>query len=209
MKRLFYLICIISLPIIVFFQYDKYRRHHPESVYAFPVSDSIDVDYHDPDKVLRYFQLSEEIGAFGRYCYQEHRVDVLRSTTTDPEAGPMVERYEQMLASARFLEAKLTRSLRLKEEGFSNTQIARLEMGQAEPPQSSMPDNEVLARINDQGALVLAVQQKLREAGILLEVDGIFRTETQLRVREFQQQRGLTPSGNIDMQTLRRLWDVD
>lgn len=205
MKRLFYLVCIIGLPLIGFFQYDNYRRHHPESVYAYPVSDSIDNDYHDPDKVLRYYQLTEEIGAYGRYCYKEHGVDVLRADNTDPEAGPLATRYQQLVAAARHLESKLEHSAELKAQGLHNEAIFAQEQGLTF---SSMDANEdqVLARINDQGPIIEAVQQKLAEKGMQLLVDGLFRAETEQKIREFQQQVGLTPTGLLDIKTFRQLW---
>jgi hypothetical protein len=214
MKQLFYLICIIGLPLIVFFQYDKYRRHHPESVYAYPVSEEIDTDYHNPDKVLRYYQLTEEIGAYGRYCWKEEQVDVLRSDTSDPEAGPMTRRYQELIASARFLENKLEQSARWKQAGYNNEQIAQMELGlgfQSEEEQAmdKVLNNQVLARLNDQGSLVYEVQKKLEERGMDLRVDGIFRFETQQKVRAFQEAENLFPSGAIDLATMRRLWNVD
>lgn len=214
MKQLFYLICIIGLPLIVFFQYDKYRRHHPESVYAYTVSEEIDTDYHDPDKVLRYYQLSEEIGSYGRYCWKEEKVDVLRSDTSDPEAGPMTRRYQELMASARFLENKLEQSARWKKAGYDNEQIAQMELGlgtesEDEQAMEAVLNNQVLARLNEKSALVYEVQKKLEARGMTLRVDGIFRFETQQKVREFQETEKLFPSGAIDLATMRRLWNVD
>ena len=262
LKLVFYAVCIVLLPAIVYFQYESYNRFHGESVYAFPVSNKIDMDYHDPDSVLRYLELSEQIPAFGRNSYQEHGVDVRQSNDGDPDAAVLSKRYQSMVASARFLGAKLERSAELKEQGMSNEDILREESGINQPeslavncppppampeipefpafpafPQipacppmpeipacpampaipecpafpempATLPESLILAKMDDEGHLVLWVQNKLESLGTNLNTDGIFLEETRGSLRDFQQQQGLPVTGHIDVRTLIRLKEI-
>ncbi|GAB4408986.1 MAG: hypothetical protein OHK0039_12430 [Bacteroidia bacterium] len=72
MKRLFYLTVIIVLPILAFFQFDKYRRFHPPSEYSYAPHKGIDLQYHDPEVLLRYYQLATEADTYARHIWYEH-----------------------------------------------------------------------------------------------------------------------------------------
>ncbi|MEL7529887.1 MAG: peptidoglycan-binding domain-containing protein [Bacteroidota bacterium] len=205
MKRLFYIITIICLPLIAFFMFDSYRRHHPESVYAYQPAQDIDHSYYDPDVLLRYHQLCEEIGSYGRYCWKEERVDVLREDITDGEAGPMIQRYQSLIAAARYLEGKLLQSQKWKAEGYSNKQIARAEEGRSTEGETT-PNIGPLAKLGDQNALIMATQEKLQAKGYTLQMDGIFRTETETAIKQFQTDQSLSPSGILDLSTFLALW---
>ncbi|MEL6593566.1 MAG: peptidoglycan-binding domain-containing protein, partial [Bacteroidota bacterium] len=197
MKRLFYSISIICLPLIAFFMFDNYRRHHPEAVYAYTPSQEIDPHYHDPDALLRYHQLCEEIGSYGRYCWREEKVDVLREASTDGEAGVMVQRYQSLIAAARYLEGKLVQSQKWKAEGHDNDKIRQLEVG-GDSFGERLALSKALVQPGEESPLVLSIQQKLIQKGYTLQVDGIFREETQRIIKQYQQDKGLEASGTLD-----------
>ncbi|MEM6346292.1 MAG: peptidoglycan-binding domain-containing protein [Bacteroidota bacterium] len=205
MKRLFYIITIICLPLIAFFMFDNYRRHHPESVYAYQPDQGIDPNYYDPDVLLRYHQLCEEIGSYGRYCWKEEKVDVLREDKADGEAGPMIQRYQSLIAAARYLEGKLIQSQKWKAEGYNNQQVAEAENGRSTEGESLPPINP-LAKLGDQNTITMATQEKLRARGYQLKVDGIFRTQTETVLKEFQAEQGLPTNGVLDLATFLKLW---
>jgi peptidoglycan hydrolase-like protein with peptidoglycan-binding domain len=50
-----------------------------------------------------------------------------------------------------------------------------------------------------------SVQRALREAGYRIAVDGIIGPETRAALRQFQSDHGLTPSGEVNYQTLTKL----
>lgn len=205
MKRLFYIITIICLPLIAFFMFDNYRSHHPESVYAYQAATGIDANYHNPDVLLRYHQLCEEIGAYGRHCWRDEGVDVLREDNTDGEAGPMIQRYQSLIASARYLEGKLLASSKWKAEGLSNEQIILAETGRSSAGEK-LDDIAPLASLGEKNALIMAAQQKLQSKGYTLLVDGIFRTETEAVIKQFQTDQAITVTGALDLTTFLKLW---
>ncbi|MFK7926397.1 MAG: peptidoglycan-binding protein [Bacteroidia bacterium] len=205
MKRLFYIITIICLPLIAFFMFDNYRSHHPESIYAYQAATEIDANYHNPDVLLRYHQLCEEIGAYGRHCWREEGIDVLREDNTDAEAGPLIQRYQSLIATARYLEGKLTQSAKWKAEGHSNEQVILAETGRSSAGEK-LPQIAPLATLGEKNALIMAVQQKLQSKGYTLEVDGIFRAETETILKQFQTDQAITVNGALDLATFLKLW---
>lgn len=63
-----------------------------------------------------------------------------------------------------------------------------------------------LSKIGSRGNEVKAIQQKLKERGILNgSVDGIYGSATQAAVKKFQKQQGMTADGIAGPQTLRKL----
>ena len=68
MKRLFYLICIICLPLILWFQWDKYQRFHPPLEYQYEASGQADLQYHDQEVVAQYQKLILQIGPDARFA---------------------------------------------------------------------------------------------------------------------------------------------
>lgn len=208
MKRIFYLVIIIGLPILIFFQYDRYRRFHPPQDYAFPLNDSIDVHYHDPEMVLKYYETAEQCATYARYCWREARVDVLRHDPYDPEHGDLVRRYQQMTSLARFLEGKLLASARLKAQGFSPADIREWEQQGISPTlfrvlQQTGPYPFI--QVGEEGSAVMAIQRLLKARGRPLQVDGIFDQETQSAIIQAQEGLGLEVNGVVDRSMLEAL----
>ncbi|MDX2286135.1 MAG: peptidoglycan-binding domain-containing protein [Bacteroidia bacterium] len=208
MKRLFYLVVILSLPVLVFFQYDRYTRFHPPSDYAYPPAAGIDSAYFDPRTVQDYYAACGQSGTWARHCWKEWKIDVRAADPADEAARPCLERYQELLARARWLEQQLLASARLKALGYSNDDIRSMAAQGLSPAAYELrriTENPVLARSGDRSAAVFAIQQRLSTLGYSLPVDGIYRTETELAISRFQASRGLFPSGQADRLTLLRL----
>lgn len=214
MKRLFYLVIIITLPIIVFFQFWNYRKFNPPTDYAYTVSQKIDPNYHDPEMVMRYYMTSKEVGNYARYIWKEHRIDVKFADSTDPEEKEFSQIYKSLVASAQFLEGKLEKSLEWKGKGKTNEDIVLLEQGieqkpmkaQVSPdPQANTKVNPILAQIGDNNATVREIQLTLVDKGFDIAVDGIFREETKTAVEAFQKKKKLSETGIVDIDTFIKL----
>ncbi len=59
--------------------------------------------------------------------------------------------------------------------------------------------------LNDEKAAVSAIQNLLRKVGYDIKVDGIFGSQTQRAVRDFQESYGLAPNGRVDLETFELL----
>lgn len=208
MKQLFYLVVIIVLPIILFFQYQNWRRFHPPSTYEYTINEEVDTDYFDPQVVQNYYTAALEAGNYARYCWAEHDIDVRHADLSDPEEAKHVKRYQQHLSSAQYLEGKLLRSTKLKRQGYTQEEIQKIvETGQtpAEMLAERLKNVELYAVKGSRNALVFEIQRILKEQGYQLPVDGIYRDSTEMCVRMFQEKNELYPSGVIDQQTLIQL----
>ena len=206
MKRLFYLIVIITLPIIAWFQYSQYRRFHPPKDYSFPLSDDIDAEYHDPELIKSYYLAAEEIENYASYAWNKHGVDVKMGSPMDPEEKKFVETWQKMIAAARFMELKLKNSKELKAKGMTNEQIRKQEIGISyQLDAKDLLNNQVIAQQGQESGTVYEIQKMLISRGYDIPLDGIFKEETYQAVQKFQQTRNLFPSGIVDMLTLKSL----
>lgn len=212
MKRLFYLILIICLPLIVFFQYRQYQRWHPPSDYTYPISEEIDTDYHDPTVVARYYTVGQEAATLARYAWAEHRIDVRAADAADPKAAPWLTKYQHLWTAAQMLEHRLERAARLKAAGYDPAFIQQIEHNgwtDADAKIQALLQNPVLANFGDENDLVYAVQQMLTKLDYQMPIDGVFKIETQRGIESFQTAQNLRPTGQLDRRTLRKLIEIN
>ncbi len=211
MKRLFQLLLAAGIILILWFEFQSYRRHRASTAYHFAADTVIDWQYHDPTILKEYLMVVEEVGQYGRYAWSKHGVDVLTDSPTDPRSKDFVQTYQGLVSAARFLEAKLAQSAKWKTEGRTNSEIQVLETGAsslADPMAHVAPllNNPTVARPTEQGAIIFEIQKKLATKGYTLPIDGIYREETRRSVQEFQREQHLYPSGVVDMRTLEELF---
>lgn len=208
MKRLLYLVLVITLPLIAFFKYQEYRRFHPPVDYQWEINPDIDVNYHDPEVLLKYYQYAEETGTYARWAWAEHGIDVRTPEDDDPETKEIVARYQQYIAVLRYLEDKLTRST-----GPMSQASPRLPEASTSPQvttpravdSSETLGSLVFAQRGDESALVRDLQQMLAGKGYSLKIDGIFDAETESTLKAFQQDQRLDTTGHADLHTLTLL----
>ena len=200
MKRLALLILIVTLPILTYFQYQKYRRFHPPVDYDYTPSDSIDSNYHDPVVLQQYYQNVYEIGRFARSQWRSQRVDVRYPQEGDPEEKAASQYYQQLLSATALLEDRLVASQRLKERGFDNQAIVHIEQEGWSPQNYWLAQQAPLKGLQkgDKGSGVWALQKLLVNRGYEIPVDGIFSVATEEAVKDLQQTTGNYPSGEVD-----------
>ncbi|MEO0897414.1 MAG: peptidoglycan-binding domain-containing protein [Bacteroidota bacterium] len=209
MKNLFYLVIIICLPLIAFFQFQNWRKFNPPSEYTEAISAEIDPNYHDQDLLLSYYENLQNAATYARYCWKEFRVDVKSEQPHSPKHETYIKTYNQYLTQAQLAKQKLTLSAQLKARGFSNENIKSIEEnGELVPAsiQNSML-NKTIAKEGDRNALIFDVQKKLVERGYEMPLDGFFKTETLDALIKFQTESGIFPSGEIDTETLKKLFN--
>ena len=200
MKRLALLILIVTLPILTYFQYQKYRRFHPPVRYDYTPSDSIDTNYHDPVLLQQYYHNVYEIGSFARRQWYNHRTDVRYPDEGEPEERKASEYYQQLLSPTAQIEDKLIASQELKSRGFDNRAIALLEQEGWSPQNYQLAQQQELKGLKrgDKGSRVWALQKLLVNKGYEIPVDGIFSEVTEGAVKDLQETTGNYPSGTVD-----------
>jgi len=210
MKRLALLVIIITLPLIAYYQYQKFRRFNPPSTYDYVANDSIDVYYHSPETLQHYYENVFEIGAFARRVWHNQGIDVRYPDQDNLEAMQASQYYQQLLKTTTYLEDRLIRSQQLKQVGFDNSEIKTMEDNAWSPEQFRLMRQQLLLDLKrgDEGAAVWKLQSLLRNHGHDIPVDGIFNNITEQALKDFQQDGGLYPSGQVDENSLRKLLEM-
>lgn len=209
MKRLFYIIVIIGIPVIVFFQYQKWTKFSTPNQYDYSISNEIDNHYFDQNLVKLYYQNSSEIGSYARSVWYTDGIDVKNYNQNDPESKNKAIYYEFLVAQTKMIEKKLEESKALKQQGLNNQQIKTLfETGISlqEKQKEELIKSYVGVQFGDFNQQVFEVQKKLNDLGYTLPVDGNFRNSTQESIRKFQTDNNLAPTGLIDLKTSQFLF---
>lgn len=207
MKKIFYLIIIITLPLIAFFQYKDYMRFRPEAGYDFELKQNVDVNYYDQNLVQEYFRNAVEIGAVARRSWYNSEIDV-RFPGESIEAQNAAALYNQLISRNRYIEAKLLESAKYKSDGYTDAQVRDMEMG-IDPGKRRLMDQKqnyigITTGIN--GVYAWTVQKKLADKGYELPLDGVFLVESDNALKAFQGDNGLFPSGIVDEETFEKLF---
>lgn len=206
MKRLFYLLAIVVLPIVAWVEIDRYRRLHAPGDYAYAIPDSLDWDYHDPELLISFLQSASQAEAYARGTWREHKIDVLRPSPRDAEAQFHARTYAAYRAAAQVLEQKLLRAARLKRQGWTQAQIRQWESDSTREILELLTNNPVIAELGQKSPLVYEVQRLLARKGYTLPIDGNFQEITRTALLQYQSDHQLYPSGLLDRYTLHHLF---
>jgi hypothetical protein len=210
MKKLLFLILIITLPIIAYFEYVSWKRFHPAKDYSYRLSDEIDINYHNHDLVQEYFENALEIGRYAKQKYFNEEIDVEFPDEQNIEAVNASKYYAKLKARTLYLEGLLKESSKLKKEGLSNQEIELIEtLGFSIEGLRAYQDSEnyVGLKSGTKSKYVWDIQKKLTEKGYEVPIDGLFGVETESQLRAFQRANNLYPSGETDRDTFDRLFD--
>ena len=203
MKKLAYLVIIVSLPVLLFFQYRSYTRFNPPEQFGFVPSDSIDINFHNPLLLKEYYKLRFEIPAFARQQWSEHSIDV-RYPNASEEAQKATEHYTNLLATAHLIEDKLKQSFLLKQQGFNNADIQKMQEEGLTAAAYELHNWQGLVGIakGDKSSAVWELQKLLRKHGHDIPQDGIFDIETENALKALQTEHSHFPSGVVEKNTL-------
>lgn len=208
MKRLLFLVIIVTLPVIVFFEWMAYKRTHFPADFIYQTSDQLDLNYYQPELVADYFESATSLEHFGRHCWKEYKLDVLVDKPVESPKKDLVMAYQQKLAHVKHIEALLEKSNALKQKGLKNDVVRlMLEHDMTESDLEAhlfLGDKKTLG-FEDQGEGVFKAQQLLKQKGYDLPVDGFFERQTLEAVKAFQESVNIYPTGKIGDLTVKKL----
>jgi N-acetyl-anhydromuramyl-L-alanine amidase AmpD len=208
MKRLLFLILIVTLPVIAFFEWMAYKRAHFPADFIYQTSDSLDLNYHQPELIADYFQSATELEHFGRYCWKEYKLDVLGDQPMESPQKDLVKAYQLKFAHVKHTEALLERSYALKQKGLKDKVVQLMlehDMTESDLEAYLFLGEKEKLEFEDQGDGVFKAQQLLKQKGYDLPVDGYFEKKTLEAVKAFQRSAGIFPSGKIGDLTVKKL----
>lgn len=207
MKRLLTIVILLGVISYIVVQYLKDRRFNPPSAYDYSISETIDKNYFDQLVVKEYYKNALEVGSYARSLWNNDGIDVRNMDRENFKSTQATEYYNLLIATTKMLEDKLEESAKYKAQGYSREQIRVIMEDGLTPEDIQYEEKSHLLGlgmgVNGQGAMEL--QQMLNDKGDSLLVDGIFNTITRYRLRVFQTDNGLYPSGSVDKKTLKAL----
>ena len=207
MKRLLTIAILLGVISYIVVQYLKDRRFNPPSAYDYPISETIDKDYFDQLVVKDYYKNALDVGSYARSLWNNDGIDVRYMDRESFESTQATEYYNLLWATTKMLEGKLEQSAKYKAQGYSPDQIKVIMEDGLTPEDIKYHENGHLLglSIGVNGQETMELQQMLNAQGDSLAVDGIFNTITRFRLRAFQTDNGLYPSGSVDEKTLKAL----
>lgn len=212
MKKIALSLITISLVIIAVLQYlnwakFRYDKQHYDYIVE---TDSLDLDYHDPEIVTLYFESAFEIGALARSAWFNQNIDVKLPDSTDQQHLNAAKRYDELWKTATELEVKLRDSWRLKQEGFTNEAIAEMERLEISDRLyiykfEKFTEGKIFD-INSVGDEVWELQVMLNQLGYdQVPINGRYDGATKNAVQQFQITKNIYPSGKAEYKTLYQL----
>lgn len=208
MKKLILLVLIITLPLLTYFQYEKYKKFHPPVDYEYEANEGIDVHYHDYALVEEYYGKIVEISAYARSKWSNEGIDVRFPDESSETELDIAAYYNQLLVRVKWIESRLIYSAKLKEKNLSNDQIILVESGTpvALAKLDSRKNELVDLKIGDVGEAVWLLQKQLVNKAKGQKTDGVFGIETQTALIEFQLANNLYSSGAMNESTFKVLF---
>ncbi|MCS6820947.1 MAG: peptidoglycan-binding protein [Microscillaceae bacterium] len=207
MKRIIIAVLVIANLYIAFYLFWNYRRFNPPTNYEYPVSNKIDVNYHDAKLLQEYYDLCYQIGAFARRTWYNEGIDVLYPDESNTQSSNAAKAYNNMRKRAKYLEQLLENSQALKKAGYSNEEIKFIEQKgiNADHYQLFKEVSKRNLAKGDTGAVVWRLQDLLIKKGYNIPLDGKFIDVTQRALQQFQKDNQLYPSGVLNEESLRLL----
>jgi hypothetical protein len=208
MKKLLFGIIIITLPLIVFFQYKDFKRFNPPTSYEYVVNENLDLNYHNYALVEEYFAKVVEISAYARKQWRNEGVDVRFPDQYSQTELNIAKYYNELLSRVQWLEAKLLESKQWKVKGYSNDDIQKIESGISPEMIKWLTEKEQLINtvLGDTGEYVWILQKQLVSKGFDHPFDGVFGSETKNALISFQEKNNLYPSGQMSERTFKALF---
>ena len=202
MKQIIIFLLLIIVALIGYGQYKKYKRFSL-SEYEYKVPDTVKPDLVDKGLLLDYYEAIEALNGYVATQWSAEDIDVRNPSSDNVDVVAAVSEYRKRLANVKFYESQLVNPSEAEEPMASPSEAENrkkliLKMFYINPAANTL-------RLGEKSALVYEVQRILIEKGDSIEHDGLFRTETFMALKSFEEKNGLFPDGRLDALTLEYL----
>lgn len=215
MKQLIILILLIIAFFIGFGKYEQYKRYRSPKV-DYKTAKILDLEYHNQELLMDYHKAIENINSYIMTQWSANNIDVRTPEDDNEETKIAVAKYSEKLAQIKYYETKLEKSAILKENGLSNKEIQFLEETGTDLKTfqrnleidkiKSMFDDKQKLSYGQTSALIFEVQKKLVTNGFDITIDGIYKAETIIAIKSFEENNNLFADGFLDILTLDLLF---
>jgi murein L,D-transpeptidase YcbB/YkuD len=215
MKQLIILLLLIIAFFIGYGQYTQYKRFNSPDV-DYKTTKEIDIAYYNQEAVFNYYKAIEDINSFIKMQWTANNIDVRTPEKDTEETKLAVKKYANKLATIKYYEDKLTKSITLKAKGLSNKEIQFLEQTGTDlkSHKKSLVKNKIKNMFNAdvkmvygyKSALIYEIQKELNTQGYQITLDGVYKIETLNALKQFQEKHNLFTDGVLDALTLDALF---
>ena len=213
-KIFFVLLLLVLIGSWGYHRYTIHKRYENISRFDYLPKDSIDYSYYDQGALREYLENCDKLSQIAKTLWLKDGVDVTTAKTGRGEIQSKINRYNTLLRYTKILEAKLSESKDLKDEGLNNDVIAialdkGITIGAVENERDKVAGYEFLKGKNVSARSpqneIWEMQKLLNANDYNINISGVFDAVTDSVLLDFQKSNNLYPSHVCDDMTLKKL----
>jgi hypothetical protein len=213
-KLIFSALLVIIVASWAFHRYSQHKKYENISRFDYLPKDSIDYCYYDPSTLATYLDNCDQLTDMAKALWLKDGIDVSNTKNAYGESQSKINRYNSLLRYTRLLEAKLSESKDLKDQGLGNDVIEAIldkgiTIGAVENERDKMADYEFLKGKNVSAHSppneIWELQKLLNANDYNINIDGVFNPSTDSALLDFQHSNNIYPSHSCDDITLKKL----
>jgi hypothetical protein len=195
-------------------RYSQHKKYENISRFDYLPLDSIDYSYYDQAVLDKYFDNCQKLTDQAKALWLKKGVDIHTDKTGFGETQSQINRYQVLLKYTKVLEAKLSESKDLKDQGLGNDVIEAIldkgiTIGAVENEKDKMAGYDFLKGRNVSAhsapGEIWELQKLLNANDYNININGIFDASTDSALLDFQKGNNLYPSHICDDMTLKKL----
>lgn len=213
-KLLFVLLLLTIISTWGYHRYTMHKRYEHISRFDYLPKDSIDYSYYDRTTLSTYLDNCNKLTDLAKTLWLKNGIDIHNAGKADGEAQSRINRYHSLLYYTKILEAKLSESKDLKDQGLGNDMIEviiekGITVGAVENDRDKQAAYEFLKgkNVSSHSAKneIWEMQKLLNENDYNVSISGEFDTSTDSALYDFQKSNNIYPSHVCDDITLKKL----
>ena len=213
-KVLFTLLILALIGSWAYYRYIEHKRYENISRFDYRPKDNIDYAYFDQSSLHAYLENCNKLTDIAKTLWLKSGVDVNTAQSGPGEIQSKINKYKSLLSYTKILEAKLTESKDMKDQGLGNEVIELvldkgLTIGAVENQRDKQAGYEFLKGKNTSARSpqneIWEMQKLLNANDYNLNINGIYDVATDSALLDFQRSNNLFPSHVCDDITLKKL----
>ena len=213
-KLIFSLLILVVIGSWGYHRYTMHKRYENISRFDYLPKDSIDYSYYDQTTLTTYLDNCTKLTDLAKTLWLKNGIDIYTAKTGYGEIQSKINRYNSLLKYTKNLEAKLSESKDLKDQGLGNDVIEAIldkgiTVGAVENERDKMAGCEFLkgknVSVHSPKNEIWEMQKLLNANDYNININGVFDASTDSALLDFQKSNNIYPSHICDDITLKKL----
>jgi hypothetical protein len=206
-KLIFTLLVLVIIGSWGYHRYTVHKRYENISRFDYLPMDSIDYSYYDQATLTTYLDNCTKLTDLAKTLWLKNGVDIYTAKTGYGEIQSGINRYNSLLKYTKNLEAKLSESKDLKEQGLGNDVIEAIldkgiTVGAVENERDKMAGCEFLkgknVSLRSPKSEIWEMQKLLNANDYNININGIFDASTDSALLDFQKSNNILAVHGIE-----------